>query len=46
MDATKLRGYENIYRIRVGETRVVYAVSWVDRKILVNYVGPRGNAHD
>ena len=46
MDVTKLKGYDNVYRIRVGDTRIVYAVSWADRKILVNYVGPRGNAYD
>ncbi|MHB1869121.1 MAG: type II toxin-antitoxin system RelE family toxin [Nitrososphaerales archaeon] len=45
MDVTKLKGYDNIYRIRVGETRIVYAVSWADRNILVHYVGPRGNAY-
>ena len=46
MDVIKLQGYENVYRIRMGGTRVVYAVSWAERKILVNYVGPRGNAYD
>ena len=45
MDVTKLKGYDNTYRIRVGETRIVYAVSWTERKILVHYVGPRGNAY-
>ena len=42
MDVTKLKGYDNMYRIRVGDTRI----AWADRKILVGYVGPRGNAYD
>ncbi|MDG6904403.1 MAG: type II toxin-antitoxin system RelE/ParE family toxin [Nitrososphaerota archaeon] len=46
MDVVKLHGYENVYRIRIGGTRVVYTVSWTERKILISYIGPRGNAYD
>jgi mRNA interferase RelE/StbE len=46
MDVAKLKGYQSAYRIRVGEIRIVYVVSWTERKIQVNYVGPRGKAYD
>ncbi len=45
LDVVKLKGYDNIYRIRIGNFRVVYAVLWTERKILVHYVGPRGGAY-
>lgn len=45
MDISKLRGYENAYRIRVGNLRVVYTVSYGERKILIHYIGPREKAY-
>lgn len=45
VDLSKLKGYENIYRIRVGDLRLVYAVLWTERKILVHYIGPREKAY-
>jgi len=44
-DVTKLKGYENIYRIRVGDLRIVYEVQWQERNIVVIFVGPRGKAY-
>jgi len=29
-DVNKLKGYDNIYRIRVGNLRIVYEVFWFD----------------
>jgi mRNA interferase RelE/StbE len=45
-DACKLRGYENTYRIRTGDLRIVYQVSWNERTVLIHYVGPRERAHE
>ena len=45
-DVVKLRGFDSTYRIRVGDLRLVYTVSWGERIILVHYVGPRGGAYD
>ena len=45
-DVIKLRGYDSTYRIRIGELRIVYTVSWTERKILIHYVGPRGDAYE
>lgn len=45
LDVVKLKGYDNIYRIRIGELGLVYAVSWSERKILIHYAGPRDKAY-
>jgi mRNA interferase RelE/StbE len=45
-DVVKLRGYENAYRIRVGDLRIVYEVSWDERRILIHFIGPRERAYE
>jgi len=45
MDLCKLRGYHNEYRIRFGNMRLVYTVSWAERKILIHYIGTREKAY-
>jgi len=32
LDVVKLRGYENMYWIRVGDYRIVYEVLWAERR--------------
>jgi len=44
-DVSKLKGYNNIYRIRIGDLRIVYEVSWTPRTILIHYIGPREKAY-
>jgi mRNA interferase RelE/StbE len=44
-DICKLRGYENIYRIRVGNLRIVYEILWNQKTILIHYIGPREKAY-
>ena len=46
IDICKLKGYENIYRIRVGNLRIVYEVVWNEKTILVHYIGPREKAYE
>lgn len=46
VDLAKLQGYDNIYRIRIGDIRIVYEVFWRQRRILLHYVGPRRKAYD
>jgi mRNA interferase RelE/StbE len=41
----KLKGYENLYRIRVGDWRVVYAVEEDQLIVLVVEIAPRGQAY-
>jgi mRNA-degrading endonuclease RelE of RelBE toxin-antitoxin system len=31
-DVVKLKGYDSTYRIRIGELRMVYTVSWAEKK--------------
>ena len=45
LDVQKLRGYENVYRIRVGDTRVVYEVDWDEKLINIQFVGHRSKAY-
>ena len=44
-DVSKLKGYDNVYRIRVGDLRIVYEVLWAQRTILIHYIGPREKAY-
>jgi mRNA interferase RelE/StbE len=45
-DVCKLRGIENTYRIRIGDLRIVYQVSWNERKVLIHYIGARERAYE
>ena len=50
IDIVKLRGYENVYRIRIGDLRIVYEVDWSGRRILIHFIlihfiGSRGRAY-
>jgi len=44
-DVSKLKGYDNIYRTRVGDLRIVYEVLWTQRTIIILYIGPREKAY-
>lgn len=41
-DIAKVRGMEDAFRVRIGDYRVIYAVSWERLLILILDVGPRG----
>ena len=45
LDVQKLRGCKNVYRIRVGDTRVVYEVDWGEKLINIQFVGHRSKAY-
>jgi mRNA interferase RelE/StbE len=45
-DVCKLQGYENTYRIRIGDLRIVYQVLWDEKTILIHYIGPRERAYE
>ncbi len=42
----KLKGFENSYRIRVGDYRVIYEVHDDVLLVLIMKVGPRRNIYD
>lgn len=41
----KLKGYENLYRLRVGNWRIVYAVEDDKLIVLVIEISPRGQVY-
>lgn len=45
VDLAKLKDYNNLYRIRIGNIRIVYEVFWSERRILLHYIGTRGKAY-
>ena len=44
-DLKKLKGYEDTFRIRIGDIRIIYTVNWGSRTIVVHYIGPRERAY-
>ncbi|BAN89832.1 type II toxin-antitoxin system RelE family toxin [Aeropyrum camini] len=44
-DLKKLKGYEDTFRIRIGDIRIVYTIDWDARNITVHYVGHRERAY-
>lgn len=45
-DVAKLKGYDSIYRIRIGSLRLVYEVSWSDKKVTIHKVEERESVYD
>jgi len=45
LDVVKLRGYENTYRIRIGNYRIVYEVLWDEKRIIIHFIGRRKAAY-
>lgn len=41
----KLRGYENLYRLRVGDWQLIYAIEDDRLVVLVIEIAPRGEAY-
>jgi mRNA interferase RelE/StbE len=41
----KLEGYENLYRVRVGDWRIIYAVEDDPLSIFILEIAPRGGAY-
>jgi len=44
-DVSKLKGFDNAYRIRIGDLRIVYEIIWNEKVILIDFIGPRGKAY-
>jgi mRNA interferase RelE/StbE len=45
-DVAKLKGYDSVYRIRVGSLRLVYEVCWSDKKIIIHKVEQRESVYE
>ena len=46
VDVCKLKSYDNTYRIRAGNLRIVYEVLWTERTIIIHYIGHREKAYE
>lgn len=44
-DIKKIQGYDSVYRIRVGKSRILYSVDWAEKIISIHYVGSRKKAY-
>ena len=44
-DIKKLKGFEDTFRVRIGDIRIVYTIVWSSRIITVHLIGPRGRAY-
>ncbi|MCD6372967.1 MAG: type II toxin-antitoxin system RelE/ParE family toxin [Thermococcus sp.] len=45
LDVQKLKGYENVYRLRVGQYRVIFEYLKEDRVVKILKVGKRENVY-
>jgi len=45
LDVQKLRGYENVYRLRVGEYRIIFEYQKREKVIKVLKIGKRENVY-
>ncbi len=43
--AEPLRGFSNVYRVRIGDYRIVYALDVQTRRILVTHIGHRKHVY-
>jgi len=44
-DVKKLKGFDDTFRIRLGNIRVVYTINWSSKTITVHFIGPRERAY-
>lgn len=43
-DVAKLKGYENVYRVRIGDLRIVYEVKWDVKRVLIHFCRAEGKS--
>ena len=44
-DVKKLKGYKDAFRIRIGDSRMIYELHRAEATIVVYEIGPRGRVH-
>ena len=44
-DIKPLQGERNLYRLRVGDLRIIFSINLNDDIILINKIAPRGEAY-
>ncbi|MEM2159828.1 MAG: type II toxin-antitoxin system RelE/ParE family toxin [Candidatus Nitrosotenuis sp.] len=45
-DVAKLKGFDSMYRLRIGSLRLVYEVFWVDKKIILHKIESRESVYE
>lgn len=45
-DVRKLEGADDAFRIRIGRIRIVYAVVWQNKDVIIARIGLRENVYD
>ena len=45
-DVRKIRGEEDVYRIRIGKYRLIYWVNWKERKIIILKIARRERVYE
>ena len=45
-DIKKIKGERDTYRVRLGEMRMIYEISWTVKKVLIHDLRPRERAYD
>ncbi len=45
-DVAKIKGYDSIYRIRIGKLRLIYEVFWADKKITIHKIESRESVYE
>ena len=45
LDIKKLKGFKNVYRVRIGQWRIIYEMDIKERSILVHRILPRKSAY-
>ncbi|MCX6656166.1 MAG: type II toxin-antitoxin system RelE/ParE family toxin, partial [Candidatus Bathyarchaeota archaeon] len=45
-DVAKLKGADDAYRVRIGDTRLVYVVDWRSNCITITRIEPRERAYE
>lgn len=46
LDFKKLAGFKNLYRIRVGDYRIILSVNKIKKLIIIAYIGHRKDVYD
>lgn len=46
LDVKKLKGQISVYRIRVGDFRIIYDIKWMEREIGVAKIARRESAYE
>jgi len=44
-DVKKLKGFEDAFKTRLGDIRIVYTIDWGSRTIIIHLIDFRGHAY-